>query len=304
MTTKGAIWIVFGNPTRNTGRFFECFHRYRHRWKTYEIDARTAKKADQAQIKQWEEDYGEDSDFFRVRVKGQEPRSGMRQFIPAEQVYEASKRVLNPGVYYHSPILIGVDVADFGDDLSVIYVRQGLATLEMQKHRPRPGDKQWTMTFASLIVQTINQYKADGVLVDATGLGLGVADRLIQLGYEDIVYKVYVGGASVNTKQWFNKRAEIWGSVRSWIKDGCIPDDQQLKDDLTNPEYGFSAKEQIQIEKKEDMKKRGLASPDCGDALALTFAFSINEKARINRIGRVPLPKKWDPFERLEQLRV
>jgi hypothetical protein len=299
MTTPGAIWIVFGNRTKNTGRFHECFNKWRHRWITYEIDSRTSKKADKKQIEQWAKDYGEDSDFFKVRVKGQAPRTGFRQFISSDAVEKAAGREIAVDSYRHAPIIIGVDVSDFGEDMSVIYIRQGLATLEIQKHRPRTMDQQWTMTFASLIAQEIVKYKPDGVMVDSTGLGLGVADRLIQLGYSDIVYKVYSGSSPLNDKEYFNKRVEMWGLMRDWLQDGCIPDDQQLKDDLTGPEYGFSNKEQFQLEKKSDMKSRGLASPDCGDALSMTFAFQVSKRKPQNIVYKKP----WDPWAVLQDQR-
>ena len=278
MTTSGAIWIAFGNPTRNTGRFFECWNRLRGRWKTYEIDSRSAKMTDKSQIAKWEEDYGEDSDFFRVRVKGQEPRAGFRQFIGTEAVEIAAKRVLHPDVYRQAPIIFGVDVADYGDDLSVIAIRQGHATLDLQKHRPRSMDAQWTMTFADIIAKEFDRREGDMIFVDANGLGLGVADRLIQLGYP--VRKVYPGGSATNQKEYFNKRVEMWGDLRDWLSDGSVPDDADLKKDLTGPEYGFSATGQYQLEKKADMKARGLASPDCGDAMAYTFFAPVHGKSR------------------------
>jgi hypothetical protein len=294
MTTPGAIWVVFGNPTRNTGRFFECFNRLRGRWRTYEIDSRTAKMTDKEQISKWEDDYGEDSDFFRVRVKGQEPRAGFRQFIGTETAEIASKRVLHPDVYRNAPIVLGCDVADYGDDLSTIYVRQGRATLELQKHRPRSMDQQWTMTFADLIAQCFEKHGADKIFVDANGLGLGVADRLIQMGYP--VFKVYPGAAATNDREYFNKRVEMWGAMRDWLADGAIPGDADLKKDLTGPEYGFSAKGQFQLEKKSDMKDRGLASPDCGDALAYTFASPVYQKAREIRQATQRAKTDYDPL--------
>ena len=231
MTTPGAIWIVFGNPTRNTGRFFECFNRLRGRWKTYEIDSRTAKMTDKDQIKKWADDYGEDSDFFRVRVKGQEPRAGFRQFISSEVVDLAATRTLHADIYRLAPICIGCDVADYGDDLSTICVRQGRQVLDLQKHRPRSMDQQWTMTFADIIAHTSDKHDADMIFVDATGLGLGVADRLIQLGYS--VFKVYAGSSATNSKEYFNKRVEMWGMLRDWLADGAIPNDVDMKKDLT-----------------------------------------------------------------------
>ena len=95
MTTQGSLWIAFGNPTRATGRFRECFDggRFAHRWKTFKVDSRTAKMADQKQIGNWITDYGEDSDFVRVRVRGEFPRQAVGQFISEEDIKNAESRV-------------------------------------------------------------------------------------------------------------------------------------------------------------------------------------------------------------------
>ncbi|MFH1091634.1 MAG: terminase, partial [Pseudomonadota bacterium] len=123
MTTPGAVWVVFGNPTRNTGAFRQCFGRQRHRWITRQIDSRTAKMADKAQIQRWIEDYGEDSDFVRVRVKGEFPRAASNQSIPSDLVEAAAGKSLSPEVYSRAPRTLGVDVARFGDDQTVIVRR-------------------------------------------------------------------------------------------------------------------------------------------------------------------------------------
>jgi hypothetical protein len=133
MTTPGAMWIVFGNPTKNTGRFRECFGRFRHRWITRQIDSRTAKMASKAQIDQWIDDYGEDSDFVRIRVKGEFPRAGSNQFI-ASDVAEAATKYKAEG-FSEFPIVMGVDVARFGDDQTVIAIRQGRRLLPLIKYR-------------------------------------------------------------------------------------------------------------------------------------------------------------------------
>lgn len=265
MTTPGALWVVFGNPTRNTGRFSECFKKYRHRWLTTEVDSRTAKKANQKQIQKWIEDYGEDSDFVRVRVKGMEPRAGTLQFIPGDIVETALGRHYKQDVYLHAPKILALDVARFGDDQSVLIRRQGLAATGLRKFRGLD-----TMTLSSIVVAEIRDYKPDAVFVDGVGIGAGVIDRLRQLKYD--VIEVNGGHSAVDDTKYYNRRAEMWGKLKLWLEGGgAIPNDTELRDDLIGPEYGFDVKERIQLEKKTDMKKRGLASPDCGDALSMTF---------------------------------
>ena len=272
MTTPGTLWVAFGNPTKNTGRFRECFGKFRHRWKTRQIDSRTAKMVNQAQVDQWIEDYGEDSDFVRVRVKGQFPRASVAQFIPTD-VVEAAQRVdygrPNESVWTWAPVVIGVDVARFGDDKSVIYIRQGLHTHDIRTYLGVD-----TMQLANYVVGAIREFSPRAVNVDVVGIGAGVVDRLRQLGYGSILYEVNGGVSANDPKQYYNKRAELWGYMLNWLKaGGSIPaGDQSLYDDLIGPEYQYDAKFRIQLERKEDMKKRGIASPDIADALAYTFA--------------------------------
>jgi hypothetical protein len=272
MTTPGAIWIVFGNPTRNTGRFRECWGRFRHRWHSITVDSRTAKKADQTLIQQWATDYGDDSDFFRVRAKGEFPRASSMQFIPSDIVDVAIGRQIEEHSIYHAAKVVGVDVARFGDDQTVIVVRQGLAIRRL--HRLRKRD---TMTIASLVAQIYREENADAVFVDDTGVGGGVTDRLNQLHYR--VIPVNVGETALDEKRYVNKRAEVWDKMRQAIRAGlCLPVDDELRQDLIGIEYGFDAKERLQLEKKSDMKIRGLASPDAGDAIALTYAMPIHRE--------------------------
>ena len=291
MTTEGAIWLAFGNPTRNTGRFSECFKKYRHRWITREIDSRTAKKANKKQLEQWIQDYGEDSDFVRVRVRGVEPRAGLMQLIPMDIIEAALGRSIHISNYDKSPKIIGVDIARHGDDQSVIYKRQGLYSWAPIKMRIPDN-----MVVAGRVAQEIDDWKADAVFIDV-GAGYGVIDRLRQLGYK--VTEVPFGNPATDENHYFNKRAEMWGKMRDWLKlGGCIVADNEVRDDLAGPEYGFDARGRIQLEKKEDMKKRGLASPDCGDALALTFAHPVNINQLGIRAGKgLTTTPEWSPFE-------
>lgn len=296
MTTEGAMWVVFGNPTRNTGRFSQCFKRFRHRWFTMEVDSRTAKKANKKQIEQWIEDYGEDSDFVRVRVKGQEPRAGSMQLIGNDIVEPALGRSIHEKDYYRMPKIMGVDVARQGDDSSVICKRQGLACHNLIKLHLDDN-----MVLAARVAQEINDWKPDKVFIDQ-GAGVGVIDRLRQLGFD--VVEVPFGSTADDGKHYANKRAEMWCRMRDWIKGGaCLPDDKELRDDLIGPEYGFQGiGDRIILERKEDMRSRGLASPDCADALALTFAYPVAvegdyEFRRMRHVARLP---EYDPYAVLQ----
>ena len=118
------IWVAFGNPTRNTGRFRECFRRYKHRWHHAQIDSRTVEGTNKAQIAKWAEDYGEESDFFKVRVRGMFPSMSARQFISETDVAAAYGRHVPESAYAFAPKIITVDPAWEGDDEFVIGLRR------------------------------------------------------------------------------------------------------------------------------------------------------------------------------------
>jgi hypothetical protein len=284
LTTQGAMWFAFGNPTRNTGRFRECFGRFRHRWSTRQIDARSSRIANGEQVRQWLDDYGEDSDFVRVRVRGVFPRAGALQFI-GQDIIEAARCNTSSG---EGPRIVGVDIARFGDDQTVLLLRQGdrIATLR----RWRGLD---TMQTASRVAEFAEREEPDTIFVDGAGVGGGVVDRLRQLGHD--VIDVNGGGRATDDTAYFNLRAEMWGKMRAWLATANLPDDSELSADLASPEYGFDARNRLQLERKEDMKKRGLASPDSADALALTFAAPVRAQAH-----GAALPARtqteYDPF--------
>jgi hypothetical protein len=272
------IWCVFGNPTKATGRFRECFGKYSRRWHTFQVDSRSVSITNKDQFSKWIDDYGEDSDFVRVRVRGVFPRVGSMQFIGSEAVEEAARR--DPPVHLHDPFIIGVDVARFGDDESVIYFRKGRdgRTIPPLKLRGQRGVVD-TMTVAGRAAEAFLQYRADAVFVDGGGVGGGVVDRLRQLQIPawDIQFGSKSDAAPMGEGvRYANKRAEIWGAMREWLlAGGAIPDEADLKEQLCGPQYGFNVRNEIQLEAKDDMKKRGLQSPDIADGLALTFAYPV-----------------------------
>ncbi len=266
MTTPGALWFVFGNPTRNTGRFAECFARFRHRWVTWQVDARGARMADQSQLAAWVDDYGEDSDFVRIRVRGVFPRASSRQLIPLDLVDAARRRPLE--LDPRAPLLLGVDIARFGDDSTVLYFRRGRDARSIPARRFRGLDN---VQVAAEVKRAVAEHRPDAVMVDGGGLGAGVVDILRSGG--QAVVDVGFGEAAQESDRFVNTRTEMWHAILAWLREGgCLPDDQELSDDLTGPEYTFDPRDRWALEPKPAMKRRGLASPDAGDALAMTFA--------------------------------
>lgn len=165
--------------------------------------------------------------------------------------------------------LLGVDPARFGDDRTAIIRRQGRVAYKLETH-----NKKSLMEVAGITHQIIKEESPDKVYIDVAGLGAGVFDRLMELGHEDILVAVNGGNTPLNQRKYANKRAEMWGEMLEWLADqpAQVPDSDELHSDLCGPQYKVDSKGRIVLEKKEDMKKRGIRSPDCGDTLALTFA--------------------------------
>lgn len=294
------LWFCFGNPTKNTGRFRECFRggKFAHRWQTATIDSRTVSFTNKTQIQKWIDDYGEDHDFVRVRVLGTFPRVDATSFIPLELAREAVGR--DTEAYSHT-VVIGVDVARFGDDPAVIYPRKGRDARSLPIEIYPSID---TMQLAAKVCAAYLLHKAAIVYVDEGGVGGGVVDRLRQLRVP--VVGVNFGNKSDNVNPddvalYANKRAEIWGAMRSWLKTGSIPDaitgcEDGLVAELTGPSHGMNKREEIQLESKVDMRKRGCASPNVADALALTMAYPVVDQPDLGIDPEAQKPPQADDY--------
>lgn len=282
------IWCAFGNPTRNSGRFRECFRKYRKFWNTYQIDSRTVKISNKAKIEEWLEAYGEDSDFFKVRVRGVFPSASDLQFISTEIADKAQKQVYKLGQFEHLPVIIGVDPAWTGSDSLEIVMRQGYYMKPLASI-PK-NDDDWRM--AQLIAQFEDEYKADAVFIDM-GYGTGIYSIGKQLGRK---WRLIEFGGKSNDPVYLNMRAYMWGQMKEWLREGgsIPPNDQALYDDIVGPEAIIDKNGRIQLESKKDMKDRGLPSPNKGDALALTFATRVVKKSETG--NRIVANTSYNPF--------
>jgi len=288
MTTEGAMWFAFGNPTQNIGRFRECFRKFSHRWKQFKVDSRTAKMANQAQIAQWAEDYGEDSDFFLVRVKGEFPSRSEHQFIPSHLVEAAVANVA--GDQKDFPYIVGVDVARSEGDDSIILVRQGRRVLLLQEFKGLNG-VQLTHKIADIAVT----YPGCSIFIDEIGVGASVVDHCKLLNVKFIGVN---SARKADNPMFNNSREEMWFSIREWLANGAdIPNNQNLIKDLIGLQYDYKrSTDKIMLESKKDMRSRQ-GSPDCGDALALTFAQKVlPPKLMIKRRQPIQQQQKWDPW--------
>lgn len=267
------IWVVFGNPTRNTGRFKECFGKNKHRWQTWQIDSRTVEGTNKIQIQKWIDDHGVDSDFVKVRVRGMFPSASFKQFISLEDVDRAYGLELKPEQYNFAPKILTVDPAWEGDDEFVIGLRQGLKFEILKTIRKNDNDIQ----MANIIAGLEDEHDADLVVIDA-GYGTGIvsAGKTLRRNWQ----LVWFSGAA-DDFGCLNKRAEMWKLARDWLKAGAsIPKDPKLHDELIGPETVPRLDGKLQIESKKDMKSRGLDSPNRADALVLSFAFQVSSKKK------------------------
>ena len=270
------MWFLFGNPTRNSGRFHAaCFGRERDYWNSRCIDSRECRFTNKILIAEWLEKYGEDSDWFRVRVRGLPPRASDAQFIDSERVFESQKRQVE--VFPDEPLILGIDLARGGSDDNVLRYRRGRDARTIPPV-VIPGEKaRDSMFMVTKIATEIEARRPDAVFLDATGGSVGgpIGDRLRQLGFK--VHDVQFGGEPPD-QHCANMRAYMWSKLRDWLPQGAIDRSPGLEIDLCGPGYHSDRNDRLVLESKESMKERGLDSPDDADALALTFAQPVFAK--------------------------
>lgn len=277
------MYFLFGNPTRRGGTFYEAvFGDRTHRWKSWVLDARKVEGHNAKLIQEYADDYGEDSDFFRVRVMGIPPNASDAQFIGSQLVEDAKHRKV--AVLKDEPLVAGCDLAWGGDDYNVIRFRRGRDARSIPAIRI-PGrltadPSVLTNRLAQVLAGTYEGRKVQMLFLDSAGIAGAVCSRLRQLGHMNIM-EVNFGADSPDPKRRY-MRDHMWAEMRDWLAVGAIPaDDKRLAYDLCLPGLREDAKQRIWLESKADIKKRTEKfegkgkSPDDGDALALTFAMPV-----------------------------
>ena len=274
---RDARLIVAGNPTQLGGPLYRACTTERNLWWVKEIsgdpdDPNRAPRVSAQWAREQIQKYGRDNPWVLVNVFGQFPPGQSNTLIALEDVEAACRREIAAGDYYNEARILGVDVARFGDDRSVILARQGRCVFTPEILRNVD-----TMMLVGRVTETINRWRPHAVFVDVTGVGAGVVDRLHQLGFE--VIGVEAGGKA-STPRYLNKRAEMWANMADWVKGATLPDLPEWRAELPTPTYKYVSDNKLQLESKADLKKRGLPSPDMADALALTFAFPVRHETR------------------------
>lgn len=298
LTDGEPMYFVGGNPNRNTGEFHRiCFGSGRDRWQPRIIDARTTKLANKDLIAEWIADYGgEDSDFVRVRVRGLPPRASELAFVDADRI-EAAQRRPDVTVFRDEPLVAGVDVSGGGNAWNVVRFRRGLDARSVPPIRlagevTRIDRSAFLAILAGLLRDTTPGLQLAAMFVD-TAFGAPYVERLRAMGF-DRVHEVTFGGHSPNRHQ-LNMRAYMWVQLKEWLaRGGIIPaTDVRLATDLAGPGYHLNAKDELVLESKESMQKRGVASPDDADALCLTFAAPVAVAQPPTELGPTARGRSW-----------
>lgn len=289
------IWCCFGNPTRNVGRFRECFTggKFAHRWVHKQIDSRSVKITNKNQIQKLIEDYGEDHDVVRVRVKGEFPSASFNALFGPDELDASMTRVYQLNMFENSPVILGCDVARQGDDDSVVARRQGHVVYPLRAmHVPD------TYLVASQFAIEKDAHHADAMFVDASGgYGVGVIDALRSVNHDCV--EVYFNGKPTDPR-YFDKRSEMYFELSKWVKSGgALPNDPQLREELLACTYIF-AKDKFRLIAKDEIKELIGRSPDRADAVALTFAFPAHKRSPMAAVAHRFRPKEHDPYANLK----
>lgn len=279
MLTDGeAFFFAYGNPTRPEGEFADCFDKHSALYRTRHIDSRQVSHTNKTALQDTIRKYGIDSDEVKVRIRGLFPSQSFNGFISVDGVRDAQQREL--WADSEAALIMAVDVARFGNDESVIGFRQGR---DARSRAPLRFRGLTTVKLADIAMHQADIHRPDAIVIESTGIGAGVIDIMKDRGYR--VVEVHPGAAAFDYEHYANRRAENWALMRDAIYDFlCLPDDPDLFKQLTTILYTLDrAGQKILLESKEDMKKRGLPSPDVADTLSLTFGVKVARRDRTQR---------------------
>ena len=272
MSGEGATTLLCSNPTKTSGFFFDTHNKLKDRWFTIHVGAKDSPRVTDDFCVDVARRYGEDSNAYRVRVLGEFPKADLDTMIPFYLVEAAATRDIT--VPAGQTKVWGLDVARFGDDVAALCQRTALSV-------------DWTLEYKNLDLMALvgrvhhlwNETMPDdrpvSINVDVIGMGSGVVDRLKELGLP--ARGINVGESASMADKYRNLRAELWGLAREWLDEkACVfmPGQETLQRELVVPRYTFTSGDKLQLESKDDMKKRGHKSPNHADAFVLTFASS------------------------------
>lgn len=287
MSTQGARWLALGNPTTNSGTFYEtCNGRLRWRrpgdellgkWKSHTVASFESPFVANSYVEEQKFVLGENSDEYRIRVLGLPPQNSEDGLLSAELIDDATDRPVPDNPRW--PLILGVDVARQGKDHSCILPRRGKIVLP----RIHTINNDTLSALSHRIAEEIHYYRNEtphevqAVFIEGGGsVGWGVIEKLWELGYEN-VFDVNPGTKSTEPERFVNKRAEMWGYLKEWFEtqEVSIPQHSQLREELLSIKRKPDAAMRLRLESKDELRRRTGKSPDIADALALTFAAPV-----------------------------
>ena len=288
LTDGEPMMFLFGNPTRNSGRFHKIvFGSSRPRWNHRSIDSRTSDRTNKQQIAKWVYDYGEESDFVRVRVRGIPPNASELQYIDLGRVHGAQTRERE--TLKDEPLVAGCDVSAGGAAWNVVRFRRGLNA------RPGPdvpepirlagevGTREVMIAKLAQVMSSRDPATRVAMLFVDSAFGAPIVERLKVLGFDNVA-EVNFGETRTPDNHFANMRSYMWAQMKEWLATGAIDRaDENLEVDLTSPGYHLNRSEQLLLESKQQMQARGVEPVDDGDALALTFAQPVAPERRETR---------------------
>jgi hypothetical protein len=266
MSTLGAKTIMTGNPTRLTGYFFDAFHKNRQYWARMQVSAHESTRANRTELAAWREEYGEDSNFYRVRALGEFPNAEDDVIIPLHMVESAVGRDV---AQVPSEEIWGLDVSRAGVDLCALAKRKGNIMAEPVKT--------WRSDDAMVSVgKVVNEYRAAGIkpiqiCVDSIGIGAPVADRLAEQGLP--ITCVNVSESHSSNDRYLRLRDEMWERAREWFygRDVKIPNDEAFIGEISLVKWKPTSNGKMKVVTKAEMKKDMNRSPDRSEAFCFTF---------------------------------
>ena len=261
MSGHNAVTLLLGNPVRSSGFFYDTQNRLANDWVTMKVSCVDSPRVSDAYVEEMKSRYGEESNAYRIRVLGEFPRADDDTIIPMELLELAKHRDVETS--QHAKLIWGLDVARFGGDRSALSKRQGNALIEPTKTWKNLDLMQLTGAVVAEWEALPPSQRPHEIMVDSIGLGAGVVDRLRELGLPARGINVSESPAMGTTYR--NLRAELWYKAKAWFeaRDCRIPNDDALVAELATVRYFFTSSGKIQVEGKDDIRKRGLRSPDC-----------------------------------------
>lgn len=291
--------VQSGNPTSLEGPLYRACSVDRHLWKVIEItgdpdDPKRSPRIDRTWAQQQIDSYGRDNPWVMVNVLGQFPPASLNALLGIEDVQAAMQRRLLEPTYSWAQKRIGVDVARFGDDLTVLFPRQGRRAFKPRGMRHGRQDNP-SLTIATAVIRGKTGWGSEQEFIDSTGgWAAGARDVLTDGGYP--IHEVQFHAPAYD-RRYANRRSEMWFAMAKWVKEGgWLPNVPELVGELVTPTYTFR-RGQFALEEKEQIKERLGRSPNYADALATTFALPEMPAQIVSQLrGRGKAARDADPY--------